>query len=55
MVITLKDELIEIKGWHNADDDQCEPDDATFVTFQFPDGKWGYVTLSNFNYNSGAN
>lgn len=49
-VLTTENELCSITGWHNSDDDYVEPEFATFVTFQFPDGKFGYAILSDFNF-----
>lgn len=48
-VVTAKNEVCTILGWHNADDDYVDPDIATFVTFQLPNGKYGYAILSDFN------
>lgn len=40
--------ILDIAGWHNSDEGECDPDEATFVTFQLPDGSWTYAMLDWF-------
>ena len=41
--------VLDIAGWHNEDDDYVDPEDATFITFQFPNGCWGHASLKDFD------
>lgn len=40
--------IVEIAGWHNADEGECDKENATFITFQLPDGSWTYAMLDWF-------
>lgn len=46
--VLLEDgQMIPIVSYHNEDEDEVDPSEATFVTFQWPDGGWGVVLLSD--------
>ena len=41
--------VLDIVSWHNAEEDNVDPEDATFFTFQFPSGGWGFAMLNEFD------
>ena len=50
MVMLEDGTMLPIQGWHHPEEkDEVDPDVATFVTFQMPNGKWSYAILSDFN------
>ena len=42
--------IVPIAGYHNSEEEAEVPaDQAEFVTFQFPNGKWGFALMTDFN------
>lgn len=54
-VVLETDEVCDIQSWGNDEEEgECQPADATFVTFQMANGKWAYAIISDFNFNYAA-
>lgn len=40
--------ILDIQGWHDEEGYDCDPEEAAFITFEYPDGKWGLAMLADF-------